>query len=61
MNAGKVLAMTKLVYDFGEGNRTMIDLLGGKGTNLAEMTRLGLAWRASSVRISRVACTGSIP
>jgi pyruvate,orthophosphate dikinase len=30
------------VYDFAEGNRSMKDLLGGKGANLAEMTNLGL-------------------
>ena len=34
--------MTKLVYDFSEGNKDQKDLLGGKGANLAEMTRLGL-------------------
>ncbi len=34
--------MTKRVYDFAEGNRNLADLLGGKGANLAEMTRLGL-------------------
>jgi pyruvate,orthophosphate dikinase len=34
--------MTKYVYDFTEGDRSMSDLLGGKGANLAEMTRLGL-------------------
>lgn len=34
--------MTKYVYDFTEGDRTMADLLGGKGANLAEMTKLGL-------------------
>jgi pyruvate,orthophosphate dikinase len=33
---------TKLVYDFSEGSREMRDLLGGKGANVAEMTRLGL-------------------
>ena len=32
----------KFVYDFEEGNRDMKDLLGGKGANLAEMTRMGL-------------------
>ena len=32
----------KFVYDFEEGNREMKDLLGGKGANLAEMTRMGL-------------------
>ncbi len=30
------------VYDFADGRATMADLLGGKGANLAEMTRLGL-------------------
>jgi pyruvate,orthophosphate dikinase len=32
----------KRVYDFAEGSREMRDLLGGKGANVAEMTRLGL-------------------
>jgi pyruvate,orthophosphate dikinase len=30
------------VHDFEEGGREQLDLLGGKGANLAEMTRLGL-------------------
>ncbi|MCL6091502.1 MAG: pyruvate, phosphate dikinase [Actinobacteria bacterium] len=34
--------MAKYVYDFAEGNRGMLDLLGGKGANLAEMSNLGL-------------------
>ena len=34
--------ITKRVYDFSEGGREMRDLLGGKGANVAEMTRLGL-------------------
>ncbi|MFZ2514868.1 MAG: PEP/pyruvate-binding domain-containing protein, partial [Candidatus Lutibacillus vidarii] len=34
--------MPKYVYDFTEGNKDMKDLLGGKGANLAEMTRMGL-------------------
>ncbi len=34
--------MDQYVYTFTEGDRTMGDLLGGKGANLAEMTRLGL-------------------
>lgn len=34
--------MTKFVYMFNEGNSGMRDLLGGKGANLAEMTRIGL-------------------
>ena len=33
---------TKWVYMFTEGNATMKNLLGGKGSNLAEMTSLGL-------------------
>jgi pyruvate,orthophosphate dikinase len=32
----------KFVYDFAEGNKDLKDLLGGKGANLAEMTRMGL-------------------
>jgi pyruvate,orthophosphate dikinase len=31
-----------MVYDFSEGSRDMRDILGGKGANVAEMTRLGL-------------------
>ncbi|GGM14398.1 pyruvate, phosphate dikinase [Streptomyces fumigatiscleroticus] len=34
--------MTRYVYDFTEGGRDMAGLLGGKGANLAEMTRMGL-------------------
>lgn len=34
--------MTKRVYRFNEGNAEMKEILGGKGANLAEMTRLGL-------------------
>ncbi|HEU5242245.1 MAG TPA: PEP/pyruvate-binding domain-containing protein, partial [Ornithinibacter sp.] len=34
--------MTQLVHDFESGGRDLADLLGGKGANLAEMTRLGL-------------------
>lgn len=34
--------MVKYVYDFTQGDKDMKDLLGGKGANLAEMTRLGL-------------------
>ena len=33
---------TKFIYDFNEGNKDLKSLLGGKGANLAEMTRLGL-------------------
>ncbi|MEP6629529.1 MAG: PEP/pyruvate-binding domain-containing protein, partial [Lapillicoccus sp.] len=31
-----------LVMSLRDGDRSMVDLLGGKGANLAEMTRLGL-------------------
>ena len=34
--------MTTYVYDFSHGDKDQKDLLGGKGANLAEMTRLGL-------------------
>ena len=34
--------MPRFVYAFAEGDRTMRDLLGGKGANLAEMTAIGL-------------------
>ncbi|HEY8789473.1 MAG TPA: pyruvate, phosphate dikinase [Actinopolymorphaceae bacterium] len=34
--------MVGYVYEFHAGNKDMKDLLGGKGANLAEMTRLGL-------------------
>ncbi|WP_053957551.1 pyruvate, phosphate dikinase [Inediibacterium massiliense] len=34
--------MTKYVYAFYEGNKEMKSLLGGKGANLAEMTKIGL-------------------
>ncbi len=34
--------MTQFVYDFTEGGMDQKELLGGKGANLAEMTRLGL-------------------
>ncbi|MFH1284661.1 MAG: pyruvate, phosphate dikinase [Candidatus Peregrinibacteria bacterium] len=33
---------TRYVYSFDEGNKKMKDLLGGKGANLAEMTKLGI-------------------
>src|SRR5579875_2768258 len=32
--------MTRWVYDFAEGSKDMRELLGGKGANVAEMTRL---------------------
>ncbi|MEO6495887.1 MAG: pyruvate, phosphate dikinase, partial [Solirubrobacteraceae bacterium] len=34
------MSATKWVHEFSEGSREMRDLLGGKGANIAEMTRL---------------------
>src|SRR4051794_25590427 len=31
---------TRWIYDFSEGSRDMRELLGGKGANVAEMTRI---------------------
>jgi pyruvate, orthophosphate dikinase len=41
-NNGKHGTRAKYVWDFADGNRELRDLLGGKGANLAEMTKLGL-------------------
>jgi pyruvate,orthophosphate dikinase len=38
----EVAKMDQKVYPFSAGNRTMSDLLGGKGANLAEMATLGI-------------------
>ena len=46
----------KYVYLFSEGNGKMRELLGGKGANLAEMTRLGLPV-PQGFTISTEACT----
>ena len=32
----------KYVYEFNEGDETMRELLGGKGANLAGMSKLGM-------------------
>ena len=34
--------MERLVFPFNEGNRSMGELLGGKGANLSEMISLGI-------------------
>ena len=39
---GRRPQLVKYVYDFSEGDKSQKDLLGGKGANLAEMTKLGL-------------------
>ncbi len=48
--------MKKYVYQFSEGNANMRELLGGKGANLAEMTRIGLPV-PQGFTISTEACT----
>ncbi|MEA2274147.1 MAG: pyruvate, orthophosphate dikinase [Solirubrobacteraceae bacterium] len=48
---------TKYVYDFSEGSREMRDLLGGKGANVAEMTRvLGAERVPAGFTITTEAC-----
>ncbi|MEA2475046.1 MAG: pyruvate, orthophosphate dikinase [Thermoleophilaceae bacterium] len=50
-------ADSKLVYDFHEGSREMRDLLGGKGANVAEMTRvLGAERVPAGFTITTEAC-----
>jgi pyruvate, orthophosphate dikinase len=52
-----VAADTKLVYDFAEGSRDMRELLGGKGANVAEMTRvLGAERVPAGFTITTEAC-----
>jgi pyruvate,orthophosphate dikinase len=57
----------KLVYDFEEGSRDMRELLGGKGANVAEMTRvLGAERVPAGFTITTEACvaylrTGVVP
>ena len=46
----------KYVYLFSEGNRDMRELLGGKGANLAELTRAGLPV-PQGFTVSTEACT----
>ncbi|HEX3803543.1 MAG TPA: pyruvate, phosphate dikinase [Solirubrobacteraceae bacterium] len=49
--------MTKWVYDFSEGSREMRELLGGKGANVAEMTRvLGADLVPAGFTITTEAC-----
>jgi pyruvate,orthophosphate dikinase len=57
--------MVRRVYSFTEGSKEQKDLLGGKGANLAEMTRLGLPV-PPGFTISTEACraylaTGAMP
>src|SRR3954462_6475916 len=47
----------KWVYDFAEGSKDMRELLGGKGANVAEMTRvLGTEWVPAGFTITTEAC-----
>ena len=49
--------MSKRVYDFAEGSKEMRELLGGKGANVAEMTRvLGPERVPSGFTITTEAC-----
>lgn len=41
LKSGSKMGTAKRTYSFEEGNKDMKGLLGGKGANLAEMTRLG--------------------
>src|SRR5262245_23729629 len=57
MQASAAVA-TKLVYDFAEGSRELRELLGGKGANVAEMTRiLGPERVPAGFTITTEACT----
>src|ERR687893_1890039 len=48
---------SKWVYDFAEGSKEMRDLLGGKGANVAEMTRvLGAERVPAGFTITTAAC-----
>jgi Pyruvate phosphate dikinase, AMP/ATP-binding domain len=47
----------KWIYDFAEGRREMRSLLGGKGANIAEMTRvLGAELVPAGFTITTEAC-----
>jgi pyruvate,orthophosphate dikinase len=52
-----VATRTKLIYDFAEGSKDMRELLGGKGANVAEMTRvLGAERVPAGFTITTEAC-----
>jgi len=50
------MAKQKYVYKFAEGDASMRNLLGGKGANLAEMTKIGLPV-PQGFTVSTEACT----
>ena len=58
--------MSKYVYLFSEGNANMRELLGGKGANLAEMTKICLLYTSRSpppLRIGenrKTLCSGNL-
>jgi pyruvate,orthophosphate dikinase len=57
MAAMGVATGTKLVFEFSEGSKEMRDLLGGKGANVAEMTRvLGAERVPAGFTITTEAC-----
>src|SRR5919198_4485700 len=54
---GHTAVATQWVYDFAEGSRDMRELLGGKGANVAEMTRvLGADRVPAGFTITTAAC-----
>src|SRR5919197_334608 len=54
---GHTAVATQWVYDFAEGSRDMRELLGGKGANVAEMTRvLGAERVPAGFTITTEAC-----
>ena len=57
MSSTQTRNAVKYVYDFAEGSREMRDLLGGKGANVAEMTRvLGVDRVPAGFTITTEAC-----
>jgi pyruvate,orthophosphate dikinase len=57
--------MSRYVFDFSDGNKELKDLLGGKGANLAEMTRMGLpvppGFTVTTDACREYLLTGSLP
>jgi pyruvate, orthophosphate dikinase len=52
--------LTRYVHDPSEGDKVQTDLLGGKGANLAKLTKLGLPV-TPGFRITTEACLGPEP
>src|SRR6478736_2257950 len=51
------MSPSRYVYDFAEGSKDMRELLGGKGANVAEMTRvLGRARVPAGFTVTTEAC-----